>query len=1423
MVHISTMYNIVPFVLLFIGIIYGFAVNIEENLEENFIIPHYTHYAELQQLFSSLSQKYPNLAKVISIGKSVEGRDLLVLEISENVNERKLCEPMVKYVANMHGDEAVGRELLIYLAQYLLYNYGKNERVTKLMNNTDIYLMPSMNPDGFEKSEEGKCTSKKDFSGRENANHVDLNRNFPDQFNKKTNHLLKGGSILDGRQNETIAMMTWIATEPFVLSGNLHGGAVVASYPYDSGKSPDDELFKYLAYTYADNHSQMRTGDACQEADIFQHGITNGAYWYEVIGGMQDFNYAHSNAFEITFELSCCKYPNASVMPEYWRINKESLIKYLEQAHIGVKGLVRDINGQPIEAATIVVHGINHNVSTTHRGEYWRLYEASEPVNITVESGEATTFNFTLRQDNYDDQGKVISDEVIRPIDKYGFFHNTEFKHHNYIEMEKYLKELNLNYPNITKLYSIGQSVEGRQLYVMEISENPGKHSQNKPEVKYIGNMHGNEVVGREILLLLLKYLCENFGSNERVTKILKNVRLHIMPSMNPDGYEVSIEGDVYGAKGRENAKGLDLNRNFPDQYETNRYNKEQEPETKAVMNWISNIPFVLSANFHGGTLVANYPYDNEPKYASNMENLSPDDKVFKALALAYSNAHPFMHLGKPCPSFSNGRLNVVQNALEKSFPNGITNGAAWYSVSGGMQDYNYVYSNDFEITIEVGCTKFPNVTELPDYWLQNREPLLRLIEMSRKGIHGVVRTSIGNPIPHAKISIEGIKHDIYAAKDGDYWRLLVPGKYNVTVSAIGYESQMQTVTVPNDVNIGEENNDTYMSSAYDFQIKENLQNVYLKNSELNTRFSQLENHHPNVAEFQDGQSLVSMAIHSLKVTHNLGAPEENKFHIGLIGGIFTSQPVGREILLRLATHILMGNQIGDPPIQRILDNSVLHFVPNIDPNFDNLLNVQNCNPAYEETGNRLLLQNNVTSDKVNTITNAFKMMLSNEKYDVIIILGSGALEVCYTNDNLNVYKTLAKNYEHSIQKETCNFFNSNIKQVQNYIQNQYNISVIGINMACCKHPHSESIPTIWRENLLPLKQLIHGLTTGIRALITDIDHVPLRETVVKIEANSYHVSKNMAYFKIILLPETNAVNQVLIDLYNKYSQLSTLHTIGKSQTGTRIMCLEIGTKSNYKRIGRPSIAFVAGISNGGKREHSLMDYLYLSTSTLMLDVYVTCCNTDDAKNIWENNKVSLLAMIEKLNEGLRGYVLNENNEPIENAILSYNKSRHYVKSGINGAYSLLFEPGSHVISASAPGYIQQTKVFITPDVHNISHLIFKLKYDNFLGMPRIVFIILISTICLGIIACSIFICTNCQSSKNVQKNNWKGYSFSLLKDGTSFFDDDEKEIEIFRRPLNVTKPYFDDDNMSTSDDASDLEFIRPSKEWEEEAAKEHR
>ena len=135
-----------------------------------------------------------------------------------------------------------------------------------------------------------------------------------------------------------------------------------------------------------------------------------------------------------------------------------------------------------------------------------------------------------------------------------------EFKHHNYDQMKKQLVTLNQLYPNITRLYDIGSSVENRQLLVLEIAKTPGKHTPGIPEFKYVGNMHGNEVVGREMLLLLIQYLCENYGKNETITGLVNNTRIHIMPSMNPDGYEKSPT-DCTSVEGRSNANGVDLNR----------------------------------------------------------------------------------------------------------------------------------------------------------------------------------------------------------------------------------------------------------------------------------------------------------------------------------------------------------------------------------------------------------------------------------------------------------------------------------------------------------------------------------------------------------------------------------------------------------------------------------------------------------------------------------------------------------------------------------------------------------------------------------------------------------------------------------------------------------------------------------------------
>lgn len=129
-----------------------------------------------------------------------------------------------------------------------------------------------------------------------------------------------------------------------------------------------------MAHTYSENHPIMKKGKDCNET--FTNGVTNGAFWYELNGGMQDFNYAFSNCFELTIELSCCKFPLANTLPEEWRKNKKSLLELIELAQIGVKGLVRDTNGYPIADAQIVVENLEDKpIRTTTRGEYWRLLD----------------------------------------------------------------------------------------------------------------------------------------------------------------------------------------------------------------------------------------------------------------------------------------------------------------------------------------------------------------------------------------------------------------------------------------------------------------------------------------------------------------------------------------------------------------------------------------------------------------------------------------------------------------------------------------------------------------------------------------------------------------------------------------------------------------------------------------------------------------------------------------------------------------------------------------------------------------------------------------------------------------------------------------------------------------------------------------
>ncbi|XP_036754749.2 carboxypeptidase N catalytic chain isoform X1 [Manis pentadactyla] len=404
------------------------------------------------------------------------------------------------------------------------------------------------------------------------------------------------------------------------------------------------------------------------------------------------------------------------------------------------------------------------------------------------------------------------------------------FRHHRYDDLVRTLYKVHNECPYITRVYSIGRSVKGRHLYVLEFSDYPGIHEPLEPEVKYVGNMHGDEVLGRELLLQLSEFLCEEFrNGNQRIVRLVQDTRIHILPSMNPDGYEVAAaqvlgpraglcrgkpseeyvkpldEGpDVSGyLVGRNNANGVDLNRNFPDLNTYIYYNEKYggpnhhlplpdnwksqvEPETQAVIQWIRSFNFVLSANLHGGAVVANYPYDKSLEhrvqgFRRTANTPTPDDKLFQKLAKVYSYAHGWMYQGWNCGDY---------------FSDGITNGASWYSLSKGMQDFNYLHTNCFEITLELSCDKFPRQEELQRQWLGNREALIQFLEQVHQGVKGMVLDENYNNLADAVISVGGINHDVTSGDHGDYFRLLLPGTYVVTATAPGFDPETVSVTV---------------------------------------------------------------------------------------------------------------------------------------------------------------------------------------------------------------------------------------------------------------------------------------------------------------------------------------------------------------------------------------------------------------------------------------------------------------------------------------------------------------------------------------------------------------------------------------------------------------------------------------------------
>jgi hypothetical protein len=353
-----------------------------KDARKNIDWTNYPTYEQIKAKLEEFAAKYPQIVRLTSIGKTVKGRELLVLKISDNVAVDEV-EPEFKYISSMHGDEITGRELTIRLVDEMLQKYGSDAAITDLINNTEIFVMPSMNPDGSE------------LRQRANAAGQDLNRNFPEAVRNDPNNAAN-------RQPETQAIMAFQASRNFSLSANFHGGAIVANYPWDAkyDRHPFDGMLQEFSLEYANLNPEMRSSTE------FNRGITNGADWYVLYGGMQDWSYIWHNDLQITVELSDSKWPNYKDIPGFYTSNRDSMIRYMELVHqgAGIKLANRNATGK---VEVLNAQGASLGTYGFQRGEFYKVLPpgaytfkveadgARRSINVTVDTDVATNGNYT--------------------------------------------------------------------------------------------------------------------------------------------------------------------------------------------------------------------------------------------------------------------------------------------------------------------------------------------------------------------------------------------------------------------------------------------------------------------------------------------------------------------------------------------------------------------------------------------------------------------------------------------------------------------------------------------------------------------------------------------------------------------------------------------------------------------------------------------------------------------------------------------------------------------------------------------------------------------------------------------------------------------------------------------------------------------
>jgi len=343
--------------------------------------PTYDAYVDIMTQFAA---DYPTLCSIEEIGESVLGRKLLVAKISDNVSVAE-NEPQILNTSTIHGDELAGFVTMLHMIDSLLKGYSTDGDIKILVDNTEIFICPLVNPDGAYK--DGNSTVL--GSVRFNSNNIDLNRDFPDPV---------AGWLPYDRpfQPETESFVNFELSNNFVISTDLHGGVEVVVYPWGTNWNKiasDDAWFIDVAGNYAQS---ARDNSPSNYWTTMQSGITSGADWYKITGGRMSYMLYFQSCRLLTLELSETKILPTSQLLNHWEYNNEAMFDFYREALYGIKGTVTDsVTGLPISWAKIFIE--NHDIDSSHvftspdLGGYFRPIEAG-------------TYTLTFTKDEYHPQ-----------------------------------------------------------------------------------------------------------------------------------------------------------------------------------------------------------------------------------------------------------------------------------------------------------------------------------------------------------------------------------------------------------------------------------------------------------------------------------------------------------------------------------------------------------------------------------------------------------------------------------------------------------------------------------------------------------------------------------------------------------------------------------------------------------------------------------------------------------------------------------------------------------------------------------------------------------------------------------------------------------------------------------------------------------